>query len=329
MKKKILQILIIFLLLLLALLFFKESEKLPEYRILEVVGADRFYLDLNKNNKIDENEFVKLKYVRAFSPFKTQFSEKSAHDLNLSTYDYLKLGVLANSWAKAELLNKNVKVKGLSDCDFKNNSCYVEVKFNNKDLAKYLLLNGLAYIRTENKRASFYSYFNSFQIKNNLSKLNLLDFVIINLKNGIVHNLSCEYAHKITYAKLELKNKLTNSKQCKFCEQFEKFDYVIPKSKKKYLKSITKSFENIDLYFINPFEYKTPNPNCDTSVCKRIVKEINNSKKSIDIALYGFGSQNEIMLALKNAKNRGVEIRSVADYSKKSSGYSETENFAQ
>jgi hypothetical protein len=194
MDKKIFQIFIIFLMLIVAFCLLEKQEKLPEYKIIEIVGADRFYLDLNNNNKTDENEFVKLKYVRAFSPIKSDFSEKTAKNLNISTLDYLKLGVLATNWAKSELLGKNVKVKGLSNCDFLNNSCYVEIKFDKGDLAKHLLLNGLGYIRSENKRASFYSYFNFSQVKKNLKTIDLLDFVIVNLKNGIVHNVNCEYA---------------------------------------------------------------------------------------------------------------------------------------
>ena len=329
MKKKILQIFIIFLVIFGSLFGFKNSEKLPQYRIIEIVEADRFYLDLNHNNKTDENELIKLKHVRAFSSYKTPFSEKSAKELNISSYDYLKLGVLAKNWARDELLNKNVKVKGLSDCDFSNNSCYVEIKFDKGDLSKYLLLNGLGYLRGETKKSGYYSYFNNLQIKNNLANLKELDFAIVNLKNGIVHNLNCEYASKIIYGKLELKNKLTNSRLCKFCSEFDKLNFDIPKAKKKYLKSIFKSFENIDLYFINPLEFKKPDSRCNTSLCKRIVKEINNSKSSIDVALYGIGSQDEIFSALKNAKNRGVKIRAVVDISKKSGTYSDSEKFIQ
>ena len=327
MDKKIFQIFIIFLMLIAAFCLHEKQEKLPEYKIIEIVGADRFYLDLNNNNKTDENELVKLKYVRAFSPIKSDFSEKTANNLNISTLDYLKLGVLATNWAKSELLGKNVKVKGLSNCDFLNNSCYVEIKFDKGDLAKYLLLNGLGYIRCENKRASFYSYFNFSQVKKNLKAIDLLDFVIVNLKNGIVHNVNCEYASKITHGRLELKNKLTNSRLCNFCKDFNKINFTIAKSKMIYSKSVSKKSDNIELYFINPLQNKKPNNSCNSTVCKRLLKEIDNSKKSIDIALYGIGEQKEILTALKNAKNRGVEIRSVVDFSLKENGYSKTQEF--
>ena len=324
---KLFQIFIVFLVVITAFFGFNKIEKLPEYKIIEIVEADKFYLDLNKNNKTDENEFVKLKHVRAFSSYKTSFSEKSAKDLNISHFDFLKLGVLAKNWAQVELLNKTVQVKGLSNCDFLNNSCYVEIKFDKGDLAKYLLLNGLAYLGDDAKRSGYYSYFNNIQIKNNLSKLKNIDFVIVNLKNGIVHNLNCEYASKITHGKLELKNKLTNSRLCKFCSEFDKLNFEIPKTNKKFAKSFHKSFDNIDLYFINPLEFKKPDSGCNTALCKRIVSEINNAKISIDIALYSFGFQDEIFNALKNAKQKGVIIRSVADFSKNSNGYHESEKF--
>ncbi len=56
-----------------------------------------------------------------------------------------------------------------------------------------------------------------------------------------------------------------------------------------------------------------PDRNCSSDICKEILTNINNSKNSIDMAIYGYSSTPEIEKAIKNAQNRGVKIRLVYD----------------
>lgn len=320
--KKIIVLLFIFIL---SSLFFIKQEKLSDFKILKIIEADTFYIDINNNNLIDGNELFHLNGAKAFNSNKdeeaTNFCKENDFDIN----DYLKNGVLAQNWAKENLENKFVKIK-----KYKNYK--VDIYFNNQNLAEFLLKNGLAYPST--KESKYFEYSNFKQAKNNANSLSSLEFVIINLKNGITHKINCEYANKIKNAKLELKNKAKYSKLCKFCFDFknndlnQKFKHKIPKSKKIYKKSINKTFKDIEIYLLNPLEYKKPNKACTTDFCKRIVTEINNSKNSIDLALYGIGEQEEIIQALRNAKERGVEIKSVTDFTKKSENkYENTDNF--
>jgi len=58
----------------------------------------------------------------------------------------------------------------------------------------------------------------------------------------------------------------------------------------------------------------------------RIVKEINNSGKSIDIAMYSF-TKREIAQALVKAKKRGVNIRIVLDKQRSSNKYNKYRYF--
>lgn len=56
-----------------------------------------------------------------------------------------------------------------------------------------------------------------------------------------------------------------------------------------------------------------PDRNCSSDICKEILTNINNSKMSIDMAIYGYSSTPAIEQAIKDAQNRGVKIRLVYD----------------
>lgn len=56
-----------------------------------------------------------------------------------------------------------------------------------------------------------------------------------------------------------------------------------------------------------------PDRNCSSDICKEILTNINNSKTSIDMAIYGYSSTPAIEQAIKDAQNRGVKIRLVYD----------------
>ncbi len=66
------------------------------------------------------------------------------------------------------------------------------------------------------------------------------------------------------------------------------------------------------------FTLKTkPDRKCSSDICKEILDGINNSEKTIDMAIYGYSSTREIETALKNAIKRGVKIRLVYDLDSK------------
>lgn len=71
--------------------------------------------------------------------------------------------------------------------------------------------------------------------------------------------------------------------------------------------------ENIDLYFIDGFNYKKPANYARTAAIQALIKEINNAKTSVDFAVFGFSEQPELMNALLNAQKREVKVRWVVD----------------
>ena len=83
-----------------------------------------------------------------------------------------------------------------------------------------------------------------------------------------------------------------------------------------YPHSVSKTFSNIELFLISPYDSNKPVNKCASKACKKLLSEINSAQNSIDMALYGFGDIKEIFDALKNAEARGVKIRGVVDYGK-------------
>ena len=63
----------------------------------------------------------------------------------------------------------------------------------------------------------------------------------------------------------------------------------------------------------SPLVYSSPNSSCDAEICSELLKLINNSKKTIDFAVYGVRGQDEVLNALISAQKRGVKVRGVID----------------
>ena len=63
----------------------------------------------------------------------------------------------------------------------------------------------------------------------------------------------------------------------------------------------------------SPLDYSGPSSDCSADICKELLNLINNSKRTIDFAVYGLRGQDKILNALIAAKNRGVYIRGIID----------------
>lgn len=308
------------------------KQKMPvEYKILKVIEADKIYIDFNKNNKIDDNELCKIKGISAFAPIKSNYISQISKKLNLSLDEYLKVGLISRTWAKENLTNKNVLVFGLNSC-FKGEICAIDFIYDKQNYSNFLLENGLAYPSDSNKIGLF--SFDMNEVKNNANALSKIKYFVLNLNSKILHKATCEHAKDISLSEivfqfdLDLNDKIL----CKTCFETKLNTLLskinIPKNKRVYNNSPYKNFGNVDLYLINPLKYKKPNSKCETLFCKRLIKEINSAKESIDVALYGFGEQEEIFQALKNAKERGIKIRALADFSENNkNNYSMNEKF--
>lgn len=320
MKKKVCIIIAIFLIMCGYVGYKASQHKEIKYKIIDVIEADTYYIDLNRNNIKDEDELFKLKDIVAFKPVKNKVISKIIKKYNISETEALKNGYLAQDWAKNNLIGKYVKISKISPLDKNFSYRFATVELDNVDVAKMLLVNGLAVVRDDCRNVKYLTsdFFN--QAKENVAGLSKIKFYALNLKTNIVHTLNSEHFSLINNLKLVLARDLGDYIPCKIC--FNKVhltikpEYNFPKSKGVYKKSIYKKFDNLELFLINPLEFSKPSNSCRTKLCSRLVEEINSSKTSIDVALYGIGDQEAIINALRNAKNRGVNIRSVVDYSK-------------
>ena len=71
--------------------------------------------------------------------------------------------------------------------------------------------------------------------------------------------------------------------------------------------------DSLKIIVNSPIDQVKPNQKCDQDICKTLLDLINESKSSIDFAIYGLRGQPEILDALINADQRGVIIRGIVD----------------
>lgn len=302
-------VLIIFCIIFSAFIFYNNCYK----TILEVYTPTKIGLDLNKNRLIDSDEIICVDNVEAFSLEPTdEFLEKYSKSLNLSRGDIISLGYLAQEFVQKKAENANAKVKFTGRV---TTECrWAEVTINDYDYGKMLLNSGFGI--SDGKIG------NTEKFKKKLEIARKLNLVILNHHSGKFHTLDCPYgnaAHDVVI--IPEKSLPANSKPCKFCHKHEdknthnklkkEYDiYNIPQIPQPQL--ITSS-GNIEVYLTDFTKQLIPNSDCSTAVCKAFVNLVDNSKESIDIAIYGYSEVPAITKALKRAKDRGVKIRFVYD----------------
>ncbi len=318
MRNKFLSVFVLFLLFCIFVFLNCFHKKADKHKILKVLEADEFYIDINDNGIIDFDEHFKLKDVVAFKPYKYKSTEKIIQSLGLTVEEYLKAGFCSRHWALDNLAGKEVYISSELPLYNKNKPIrYIKIKLDNVDLGEFLLKSGLAYLYSDCSNADYLQLFNLRQVKLNAKEFFGNNFYVVNLKNDIIHNINCKYASLISNAEIVSKKDLNNYKKCSICFSYnQNKNSEILKNKSTYLKTISKKFDNIELFLINPLEFSKPEKACKNAFCKALIKEIDLSEKSIDIALYGMGDQKEVYDALIRAKGRNVKIRSVLDYSK-------------
>lgn len=67
------------------------------------------------------------------------------------------------------------------------------------------------------------------------------------------------------------------------------------------------------LYLYAPDDNSLPSEKCEISLCKSLLGIIENSTKTLDIAIYGMRKQPRLLKAISDARKRGVRIRLVVD----------------
>lgn len=143
------------------------------------------------------------------------------------------------------------------------------------------------------------------------------DYVLLNIKNGTYHKTDCKYGQMAREKKLIRKPRFRyHPASCCYPELNKtKESKAVSSVDKKEEELLLKKLENqqISLFFVNPVKVKAPQNRCINDVGRSLITLIDNSKETIDMAVYGFQGQDDIINALRRARERGVRVRGVVD----------------
>ena len=280
---------------------------------------------MNKTKILTATTLILLLITFSFLPKDKEFCVKnviSPTEIQLDNDEILKFDDIQTFDANYSLKNKELATKlGITE----------DEAFIIGNLAKYWSQNLLSGrdVLVENGDLIYYKY--SYQKK------------LENSAFGIRNNEPCR---KSTFNKLLKSIRHTkygifaNDKFYPISKDFAQGDFIVmrkshyyrlfPKAFVKKAKGAKKTkFEKSKIYF-KPFSNGNikiivsdlttklkPDRNCSSDICKEILTNINNSKVSIDMAIYGYSSTSAIEKAIKDAQNRGVKIRLIYDVNAK------------
>jgi len=290
-----------------------HSKPVSLYKILKVENTDEFYIDFNRNNKVDENELVRLYDINAFRPkkeYQTRFQMQAA---GLTMPEALAIGLTAKEFSERVFTGKMVYVEFI-DIEANKKIPRAKIYLNNNEISNTLLREGFAINgRKENEYKKELNYVKINKLKNKIKKEPIF---IVNLQNNVIHSLDCKYAQKIKSAQaIHQSSDLTHTKPCPNCILHSD---TINKNQQDYSKKPDEKFFDfqsgvLNFYFTDFNKRLKPDNRCLTDGCKVLLKEINNAKTSIDFAVYGIANQPVIINALSAAQKRGVKVRWVTD----------------
>lgn len=167
-----------------------------------------------------------------------------------------------------------------------------------------VFLQGQSYVKTFNNHKIFIKNPNNYRI--------------LNLKSNKYHKLSCKYGRKAHSYIIVLKSDLPkDASECKYCRT--PIQANAPTSIDNSMATLDTG--DIKVAFTNLTKTLKPDNSCGTDICKLLKYNIDKSKSSIDMAIYGYNNVPKIKQSLINAQNRGVKIRMVYDLDTKNSNY--------
>lgn len=299
---------IAFLILIFVSFFIYESGKSVDFKVLKIISPTKIVVDINQNGVEDKNETIVMKNIDSFTTKGSKSQSELARRLKIPEANAIKMGYLAEIFAKKLLLDKKVKLKD------KNTQILVE----NKNYEDILLKKGFAVEKLKKPPSEFWT---------SLKKTQKLNLIIFNNKSHKYHKLDCKYgiiAHNSQI--LPVVQLPKDAKPCKFCfspsykkqiaqnKHFNKYIDVIPdiKSPPTFLRT-----NSTEIFLTDLTKVLKPSNSCDTAVCKTLLREINSARDSIDFAIYGYTKIPKLQQALLNAQQRNVKIRFVYDSDEK------------
>ena len=276
---------------------------------------------MNKTKILTATTLILLLIAFSHLPKDKEFCVKNVitpTEIQLDNDEILKFDDIQTFDANYSLKNKELATKlGITE----------DEAFIIGNLAKYWSQNLLSGrdVLVENGDLIYYKY--SYQKK------------LENSAFGLINGKPCKkfafnrLLNKIRHTKYGI---YTDNKLFPISKDFAQGDFIVmrkshyyrlfPKAFVKKAKGAKKTkFEKSKIYF-KPFSNGNikiivsdlttklkPDRNCSSDICKEILTNINTSKASIDMAIYGYSSTPAIERAIKDAQNRGVKIRLIYD----------------
>ena len=282
------------------------------FRILKVYSPSLIAVDLNKNGQIEDDEKMQIDGVETFTSKIIDFRKHYADKTSIDEQTALSIGYLAEKYAQSLLEYKKIQYKKL-----KNGNAVIFLGGKNyNSLMKnspFALKDGLP-INQE-------AFEKQIQLAQNL------ELRIYNNKSNKYHHLNCEYGQIAGDSVILPKKQLPkNAQSCKFCKTEKDKIQENKKNQKAFseqeqLKNIkpqkfSVSTEKMKLILTDLSTVFLPTRKCSTEYCLDLIKHINNSQKTIDMALYGYTDIPDLTIAIQNAIRRGVTVRMVYDVDK-------------
>lgn len=292
---------------------FKKDELL----VLQVNSPFSFVVDKNNNANIDDGEEVNIDFGDYNFITKDNISDKGWKSLNLDDTTKWGLVYLTDKYVKDLLFDKKVLLKETK------NGYAVYVKGQNYN--DIILKSGYVFNKYTPVNKALYNKRLEQTTKNN--------YVLHNAKSGKYHRLTCKYAHKAHNFVIVPKSQLPkDAKACKFCFS-DAVKHKKSANKKKNspnVPSLVISQGSIKVILNDYTKHLTPNRRGNSNMCNELVKQINATTKTIDIAIYGYDTIPKVENALKKAQKRGVKIRLVYDIDSNNSNiYANTFEFVK
>ncbi len=276
-----------------------QCNKNEDYDILQVNNPFEIVIDKNKNGLPDVKETINFDYGYSY------FSKEDitlSKNLNLNENTAFAFAYLTEKFINDVLIDKKGRIKskyGITEL-YLGKEKYQNILYK----SGFFFKNG----RPVNKKA--YS--------NRLNQIKKSDFKLYNAKSNKYHKPDCKYAHLAhNYVLLASYQLPKGAKPCRFClaEKYNKNNRA--KHKKGHNKTVKPNLSaasgSVKVIINDYTKNLIPNRKCNTEICSELVKQIDNAKSTIDIAIYGYDRVPRIEKAIKRAVSRGVKIRLVHD----------------
>lgn len=245
------------------------------------------------------------------SNFENKFEVLEVYNPSQAGIDFNKNGQIDNE----EVINLKVNLK-----KFKTDEEQFAYDYFAKEYSTNILKNKkVKYNSNKNDiEINGQSYVESFNNHEIILK-NLDNLRILNLKSKKYHRLSCKYGRMShDYIIIKKSDIPKDAKECKVCR--------VTKPVKQAPEKVNNTMATLDtgsvkVAFTDLTKTLKPDESCGTDICKLLKYNIDKSKFSIDMAIYGYNNIPKIKQALINAQSRGVKIRMVYDIDNNNKNY--------